>query len=99
MILNRQQFADWFEAVEPGMGQAHSVLWIPEEATQQHFEWFVLCTNVNAWRNPYERRKFWSWVRKNLQGHTVCFSSSETEGDWWGFTQRSDIAWFLLRWS
>ena len=99
MILNRQQFADWFEAVKPGLGQPYSVLWIPEEATLTRFEWFVSCVNINAGRDYEHKQQFWTWVRSNLQGRLACFSSSETEGDWWGFTDPDDITWFLLRWA
>lgn len=93
-LLNRKQFRKMWEARDPGLGEEHSPLWIPEHSLRKsrHF----LCVR------PIEEdnHKLWLWTVKNCQGQVLCYSSSdEDQEEWWGFTHKPDIVHFVLKWS
>lgn len=95
-ILSRKQFRDHWEQV---VGSAYAdlvndggPLWIPEEADNLKSNWFVAIRPITVQDNEHH-----NWVRKNCQGAVKCYSSGEDE-EWWGFTYRDDVDWWLLRW-
>ena len=104
LMLSREQFAQMFEEVKPGLGLPSSPLWIPEEGLDDYphvrCEWFVCVRpKIRHVYDPVEKSVYWSWCQNNLNGHVRCFSSN-TEGreEWWGFTDANDVALWLLKW-
>lgn len=97
-ILTREQFADHFDQLHPGLGDVDSPLWEPEhfEPGAQPSDWFVYTQGpAQAW--SWDKNQYWSWCRQHCQGSVLCYSASD-EGEWWGFERREDILIWSLRW-
>jgi hypothetical protein len=98
MIINRKQFRKTFNEYKKGLGDFDSPLWIPEQVEpHKPSRWFV-CIGPIKLDNQTVRREFYHWCSTNCRGQILCYSSSEEE-EWWGFTHKADIFWWLLRWS
>lgn len=96
MILSRLEFAQHFNELKSGLGNADSVLWIPEENANAS-QWFVCVTPRQI--HQY-RMDFWQWCHQTLSGKIRCYSSSDEEQqEWWGFTEHKDIVPWLLKWT
>jgi hypothetical protein len=99
-MLTRQQFADYFNSVKPDLGNDDSPLWIPEsdDIIKCQCQWFV---NVKPLRLHHAYKySYWVWLRNNLKGEVRCYSSDyDNQEEWWGFTHKEDIVWWILRWS
>lgn len=96
MILTRSEFADYFNGLRPGLGNADSPLWIPEDGADPS-EWFVCVSPRQAHQYKID---FWQWCHQCLLGQVRCYSSSDEEQqEWWGFTNQKDIVLWLLKWS
>lgn len=107
MIYTRQQFADMWDEEKPGLGNADSPLWVPEDNWSSmggtgpvHCEWFVCIKPMRLGQERDRKIKFWDWCNHNLAGQCRCFSSN-TQGneEWWGFTERDDITLWMLKWA
>lgn len=90
-LLTRQQFAEHFENMGPGLGEDDSVLWTPEWDGKQA-NWFVSIKPVT-----FEDSNFWTWIEYHCRGLVRCYSSGNEE-EWWGFTHRNDVELWLLKW-
>lgn len=94
MILDREQFKQYWNNLQPGLASEGSPLWAYEDYDGKKCQWFVSV-------DPSKKRAvddFWDWCHKECQGSVACYSSSPNQ-EWWGFTDRDDIVWWLLRWA
>lgn len=87
-VHSREQFLQYFDK------HLHGVLLIPETYCMipVHCKYFVCIKPINLLDHFYE------WLCENCNGAVRCFSSSETE-EWWGFDDKQDVFFFLLRWA
>lgn len=98
MILTRQQFKAYFDKLDPRVTVRGGPLWIPETFDDKKIRcrWFVQVRPVELG----DRVEYWSWCRSALNGELRCFScNNEDQEEWWGFTHRRDIAYWLLKWA
>lgn len=66
-------------------------LWIPESTTSAPLEYFICVKPIRV------SGEFWIWCDKYLKGECRCMSSNNLD-EIWGFTNKTDINWFILRW-
>lgn len=59
-------------------------------------KWFVCVEPISL--KTKETDHYWEWVKLNCNGRVVCFYSCPNE-QWWGFTDKSDIPWWSLKWA
>jgi len=104
-MLTRKQFAKMYNKLRPGLGDEESVLWSPEEDSPRKSKWFVCIEPLqttfgsSAPQHP-NKEVFWAWVNANCTGKVRCYSSDyDNKQEWWGFENKSDIAWWSLKWS
>ena len=100
MIFTRKEFAHYFNAMRDGMGNDNSPLWVPEADTGP-LEWFVCVKPLALQREAHEVTKevYWDWCDTNLKGKTRCYSTDyQDKKEWWGFSDKSDIPYWMLRW-
>jgi hypothetical protein len=90
MILDRQQFTDLWPV------KNHDALWAYERYVKKSC-WYFVCVKSDRFRNT-ESADYWTWCDQNCQGFVCCYSSSE-QGEWWGFSEYEDIAWWMLKWA
>lgn len=102
MILNRKEFADYWDAMAPDMalGQPSSILWTLEKSTKfKPSVWFVKVAPLNISSSEEESEEYFNWNQKMLVGQALCYASSEeSQEEWWGFTHYEDIFLWKLRW-
>ena len=95
-MLTRQQFADYMNSVDDGIGNVDGPLWIPEWDMIAGCQWFI---KVNPIKIPCSTLSYWNWICDNLKGEVRCYtSSSDDQEEWWGFTYKEDVIWWSLRW-
>ena len=97
MLLNRDEFIEHWEGLTKGMTGKGSPLWIPEEVDKIRCEWFVNVRPVRI-NDTVDFNDFRLWCENQCQGKIRCFSSNATE-EWWGFTNKNDIVWWMLKWT
>lgn len=91
-FLTRQEFANHYNQLKPGLGDPDSPLWIPDpEGNTCRF--FIRVPKPVGANDDYH-----SWCERHLDGLVRCFSSSEDAGEWWGFTNKDDIVMWTLKW-
>lgn len=95
MVLNRKEFANYWNLMRPGLGDHYSSLWIPERTSETRIicKWFINIKPIKL--DPID--EFWKWCEENLTGQVRCFSSGENF-EWWGFTNIEDVTFWLLKW-
>jgi hypothetical protein len=103
MILTRRQFAAEFNKVKPGLGSYRSPLWIPEtiDTVRIKCQWFICVVPIT---HRWVKDEYWKWCGKNMTGSIRCFSTTsgphdDIQEEWWGFTDKKDLAFWVLRWS
>ena len=92
MIYTREQF---IKSCVHG-----EVLWTKrsEEENKCRCSWFIKVPPIS--KNRWEWEEFEAWNEKNLKGECHSyFSGPFREHEWWGFTEETDISFWLLRWS
>lgn len=96
MILSRQEFADHFEQMKPGLGAEDSPLWNAEYMLleSERSQFFVMLSKSIVFEGIEE---FHDWKDECLKGKVRCYSSGHVE--WWGFQYSDDITPFILRWA
>ena len=100
MVMNRQQFADHIDDRRQGLGKIGSKLWGIENANGFQCEYFIGHPYIDT--TSYDQQKdFWDWCEHHLEGRILCYYSTGQSGnrEYWGFTHKTDIVLFLLRWS
>lgn len=98
MILTRRQFKEYFKSLDPRLAVRGSPLWIPESFDDKKIRcrWFVCVRPVELG----DKGEFWSWCRAALDGDLRCFSCNyEHQEEWWGFTHKRDIVWWMIKWA
>ena len=100
MILNRRQFKTYFDSLDPRLSVRGGPLWIPESFDDQRIRcrWFVKVRPL-AVQEHDELNEYWQWCETSLSGQARCFSSDSKQEEWWGFTHRRDITYWLLKWT
>lgn len=96
-MINRKEFRKIFNQLKSGLGDSNSPLWEPERHCRPS-RWFVKIRPINF--DETTSQKFWKWCYKNCRGQVLCYSTnSDNQEEWWGFTHRADIVFWVLRWS
>jgi hypothetical protein len=97
IIISREEYIKYLDNIIPGLGKPGNGCWVPEQSNPVGPSyWFVCCKPIANIRNGC----FWDDCYANMQGHLKCYSSSDDEqAEWWGFTEKDDAIWFMLRWS
>lgn len=101
MILTRKQFKEHFNSLDPRLPVRGGPLWIPESFDNKKIccRWFVKVPPV-ALKTYNDFDEYWIWCNLTMSGEVRCFSSSsEEQEEWWGFTHKRDILFWLLRWA
>ena len=98
MILTREEFSHYFNALKEGLGDSKSPLWIPDEAEDGGpSEWFVCVKPIGVHKFKFA---YYDWCNKTLRGKVRCYSSdNDDEQEWWGFTDQKDIPLWMLKWT
>lgn len=98
MMIDRNSFIKYwldrdYHDIEEG-----SPLWIPEEQCKNPVkcQWFLLIKSKEI--ETISNTDFGIWCNENLEGDVRCFSWG-MDGIWFGFTLKSDIFLFKLRWA
>ena len=98
-MINRKEFRAYWRKTNPFLASIKSPVWLPEQTTNARpSRYFVKTHKQVACNSIEERQEFWLWCTKNCAGQILCYSSSDEDGDWWGFTHKADIALWLLKW-
>ena len=93
-FLTRQEFANHYNRLKPGLGNPDSPLWQAEHNCSPCRFFIRLHKPVDYEYMP----DFHDWCERVLDGEVRCFSSGEN-GEWWGFTNKDDIVIWTLKWS
>lgn len=97
-MLNRRQFKEHWNQIDPRLAVDDGPLWIPEKyADHKPCRWFVQIRRQD-WETPQDKNQFWIWCQQHCAGQILCYSADD-DSEWWGFTHQADIALWLLRWS
>lgn len=56
--------------------------------------WFV----QSQW-HPNRDEHYWLWCTNNLKGYIRQYPPIHDTEAWWGFTDKQDVVWWLLKWS
>ncbi len=94
MMLSREEFAHYFNALKEGLGDKNSPLWVPDE--EEPSEWFVCVSPIGVSRFKWE---YYNWCNTTLRGRVRCYSSDpDDKKEWWGFTNKEDVVVWTLKW-
>jgi hypothetical protein len=91
MILTRAEFVEYWNRHPLGLGQPDSALWVYERHRGISSQWFV---HVGISQGP----DYDAWCDAHCQGTVLCYSD-DGQKQWYGFTDRNDIVFWLLKWS
>lgn len=99
MILTREQFIAWWDSWVPEntADRLDHPLWQPETDLKPGPPslWFVCASCQRTSKDNY-----WDWCNSNLRGLVRCYMlDEEADEEWWGFTNRDDITWWMLKWA
>ena len=94
MILDRQQFIDYWNNRKPGLGGPDSAVWIAERHRGFESQCFV---SIHKSTKTTSLTGYWDWCNSTLSGRLLCYSSS-SECEWWGFENPADAIIWSLRW-
>ena len=99
MVLTRQEFQHWVEKRFPHMAGYHSAIWSVE--TKKISRWFVLTKPVSMQRDGRRLKdQYWNWCNAHCAGQLLCYYSDfDNQEEWWGFSDKQDIALWLLKWT
>lgn len=92
-VLTRKEFSEYFNKLGHGLGDSGSILWEADRGYPR-CQYFISVKPISMPSSD----EYWDWCEKNLKGHVRCFSSN-CEIEYWGFTDKNDILWWLLKWS
>lgn len=97
-MLNRKEFRNHWRTANPLLASIDSPLWLPERLDgRRPSRYFVNVTRQIGSATPGS--EFWPWCTRHCAGQVLCYSSSPTDGEWWGFTHKADVALWLLKWA
>ena len=99
MMLNRRQFRQHWDAIDPKLAQEDGPLWMMENyADHRPSRWFVKIPRPREDWTDEGKNQYWSWCHKHCAGQILCYSYGD-DHEWWGFTHQADIMLWLLKWS
>ena len=100
MMLNRKQFKQHWNAIDPRLARDDGPLWLMENyADNRPSRWFVQIRQ-QKWKTAEDQNQYWTWCSIHCAGQVMCYSAdADSNQDWWGFTHQADIVLWLLRWS
>ncbi len=100
MLQSREEFIDWISKHFIVSTDSDSPLWIPEyDLDNTHCSWFVTVPCIKVSWSTQERSIYYDWCLQNLQGYIRCFWTNKEENkECWGFTEKNDIEWWMLKW-
>jgi hypothetical protein len=105
-VLSRKQFRQHWNTVQTGLGDEGSPLWILEDGLGKKCRWFVSVKPLHAWdefiqeEHPKNcKQHYWGWCHQHCRGQVMCYSSDSETEEWWGFSHRADVAWWLMKWA
>ena len=91
MIYNRAQFK---KTRSPG---EWSFILRNEKEDKCRCRWFIQTPSIR--KNRWEWDEFEAWNKKTLTGECHNYLCDNFQGpDWWGFTRKKDIPFWLLKW-
>lgn len=94
-IATRQQFVEYWNRIQPGLGDDDSALWLFERDNGIRSQWFIAIDPL-VWNDP---EGFWEWCEEHLSGRMTCYSSdSINRVEWWGFENKDDVLLWVLKW-
>jgi hypothetical protein len=96
-IVTRNQFAEHWNTVKPGLGDADSGLWAYERAYGPESQWFICIKPIRLSLYSANQQQFWAWCKRHCPSGVSCYSASDDE-EWWGFVNSDEIMLWLLRW-
>lgn len=99
MILTRSEFTQHFKNLDHRIDgdDPFCALWVPEEHDHITCQWFVCVRPLSVHKF---KRRYYDWCDQALHGQIRCFSSDQQgQQEWWGFTDRKDIALWMLKWT
>lgn len=94
-VLTRNQFAEHWNTVKPGLGDADSGLWAYERSYGPESQWFVSIRPIKI--STINKQEFWSWCKRHCPTGVNCYSASD-DTEWWGFGNKQEMSWWILRW-
>jgi hypothetical protein len=99
MMLNRKQFKQHWDAINPKLACDGGPLWVMENyADNRPSRWFVQIPRPREDWTDDKKNQYWSWCHRHCAGQILCYSYGD-DREWWGFTHQADIVLWLLRWS
>lgn len=100
MILTRHEYRMWVRLREPRFYPWSSPAWT-HEPRRHPSQWFVKVKPIRISNSDrYRKSDYWTWCNKNLHGRLLCYwCDTENQEEWWGFTNKDDIALWLLKWN
>ena len=98
-MMSRAEFINHIELLYPNLNlfDDDSVVWAYEKYIQRKSEWFIVVPREIDY-NDNGSEYYWEWCKEHLSGEAICYSSSDDE-QWWGFTDKDDVALWVLKWS
>lgn len=97
-IATREQFVEYWNRVQPGLGDATSPIWSYEEYRGIRCLYFIAVDPITD-RPNWNQQEFWAWCDENLQAQCLCYSSDPGKLEWWGFEKQEDITIWILQWA
>ena len=80
---------------DSGLSCAGGALWVYEDYCGVKSNWFVLSRPLMT----YLKEEYYEWCRENCLGSVICYSTDqENNQEWWGFTHKDDILFWILKW-
>lgn len=100
-IQTRDEFTAWVRRNFSGVDtEPNSPLWIPEHDLEHPCQWFWHGRCIGTSKDIRFKLDYWLWCSENLSGHVRCFySDTDSDQEGWGFTDQSDISWWMLKWA
>lgn len=102
-IYTRFEFGKWLNLRDKRLGRRDCVAWSCEPKRHPSL-WFVNVPPINLTNNGMRHhdlhREYWVWCSENLRGRVMgYYCDYENQIEWWGFTHKEDILFWLLRWA
>jgi hypothetical protein len=95
-VRSRQQFVDYWNNINPGLGDPDSGLWAYERDIGPLCQWFLFIKPIKV--SISTKQIFWDWCKQYCPSGVSCYSASDEE-ETWGFVSKQEMTWFILRWS
>ena len=98
-MLNRKQFRQHWDAIDPKLTRDGGPLWVMENyADNRPSRWFVQIPRPREDWTDDKKNQYWSWCHRHCAGQILCYSCSD-DHEWWGFTHQADIMLWMLKWA